>query len=1054
VDEWKASLEFTGGVTRRRTHLPDFLRVLEAVLEVENPPAELLLEFPRARKSFRVDGPRARIDVTDLIAPGRHTLSVLPLSPTVPEGYRATLRLTVRKPFVRTGDEAYIVDAPMMGYSQGHLLEDDRNAQRVGRFEAWLKTLPQDFHSSRVRERIDLSGPWAARAAHPRDITDHSVPWLDDSDWERVEVPRRLEGGALDTPGFIWLRKRVRVPGTWSGERVWLRFSGIDDQPLVYVNGCQAGYHCGWHRPFQFDVGAHLEPGGDNLIAIRLRIRKPHGIWHDGGITYTFVAEYALTRYPKKTETLGGIFGPVAELALLEHRGAVLFEPRFHPHPEGSIRILFAVDPSGSATLTPPDPGSGAVTFGEHSEFRYRPPLLDYRGLSGAGVSLDLRALAAPSDQLAVFQGHLPPGRSQPRVWAYIGLRPGVFAYPAASLVFRTNESAAPRLLPAESPALDPAFHWMALPIQPAPDGGFTLACAHADTSSSPSAARAAAIRAVRRGGVPAMLEQWEQTVYNCCRPLAMSAAEGAAVRSFKQSLTLVAKNLPSEVPGLFCDLIKYPIFWLRDAAVSIPGALYAGHVARAGAVATAGAVFSRATERIDTTRLNPDGSWTGGQVASDGPPLAVYAIYRVWCLEGDDWLRDYYPTVLAYMRHMDEVERRFGNTPDGIIRASDGDWWDYKYHKRYEREGSSGFVAVIYLRALEVAARMAGAMGDAEHARIWRERARSGRGRLCLPIRDGGLLMPSEGYLADTVMTVTDVHPNGWNYPNDLDRVTVFTGFRSLPHFIGIADSVITDPAVIDRVIGLADSADLIRPFPALSGYPWNDYMTEAGVAGEYEETEFADRWKALPGNHNAGGRWYFVGGAVIRGLWAASRVSASSGRAGEALAMEAKENLYRSMAVAHSPARVIEDAHASGLARHESGDPMDTEGFYYNWGAATPLEALVEGQYGVRPLPGGVIVDPWRCPVGGGIARVPVRGGEVGYRRAGERRVELHVTVDRPLEIRIPVPPGLTLTALRERGEPSPLRLEEADGHPAALLSCEAPGSRFYIMSSLNPA
>jgi hypothetical protein len=366
--------------------------------------------------------------------------------------------------------------------------------------------------------------------------------------------------------------------------------------------------------------------------------------------------------------------------------------------------------------------------------------------------------------------------------------------------------------------------------------------------------------------------------------------------------------------------------------------------------------------------------------------------------------------------------------------------------------EGASAFVAVIYLRALDVAARMARAVGDEEHALIWEDRARSGRERLCRPIEDGGLLLRPEGHLADTVMTLTDTHPNGWKYPDDLERVTVFTGFRSLPHFIGIADGVITDPTVIDRAVELADLADIVRPFPGLTGYPWNDYMAEKGVAGEYEETEFAGHWKALPGNHNAGGRWYFVGGIVIRGMWAASRGPAATQRAAEALVLEAKENLYRSMAIAHSPARVIEDAHASGLARHESGDPMDTEGFYYNWGSATPIEAIVEGQYGVRPFPGGVLVDPWHCPVGDGIARVPVDGGEVGYRRAGERQIDLLIEVERPLELRIPAPRGCVISAIDERGSLLRLRMEEIDGRPIAQVPCAGARARISIMAAAS--
>lgn len=66
---------------------------------------------------------------------------------------------------------------------------------------------------------------------------------------------------------------------------------------------------------------------------------------------------------------------------------------------------------------------------------------------------------------------------------------------------------------------------------------------------------------------------------------------------------------------------------------------------------------------------------------------------------------------------------------------------------------------------------------------------------------------------------------------------------------------------------------------------------------------------------------------------------------------------------------ARVFEDAHFSGLFRNEAGDPKDTEGFYYNWGATTPLESLVEGEYGVEPIPRGVKIYPRNCEINDGI-------------------------------------------------------------------------------------
>jgi hypothetical protein len=282
----------------------------------------------------------------------------------------------------------------------------------------------------------------------------------------------------------------------------------------------------------------------------------------------------------------------------------------------------------------------------------------------------------------------------------------------------------------------------------------------------------------------------------------------------------------------------------------------------------------------------------------------------------------------------------------------------------------------------------MARAVGDEQSAERWEDLYEGGRGLITRSIAEGGLLAEQRGYLADTIQTLTDSHPNGWNYPDDLGDVTVFAGFRPMPHCVAIHEGIIEDGVLIDRAVENIDRYDMIRPYPGLVQFPWNDYMEAEGEGGEYEQTPFGRRWKCLPGCHAAGGRWAFAGGLIQLGLWDADA---------EELAREARENQAGYLTLARQPARVYEDAHYSGLFRNQAGDPKDAEGFYYNWGAATPIQAMVEGEYGLEAIPGGVKIVPRHCGVGDGVRKVAIAGGMVGYARTGEAGYTIELNTDR---------------------------------------------------------
>jgi hypothetical protein len=992
-DEWQTELDFNNSKSYRREHVPEYTRIVKAILTINGERGTYLIDFPRKEKLIKLRKSPRIINVKDYVAIGRHTYKVIPLGN---QKFSARLSILVTRPTVITENGSYIITGKTLKYSQRNWLEDDRAAHRIGRFDLYLKTIHQNYEDTNIISAISLNGKWKYKKIYENDIYDYSKPNLDDSEWDEIEVPHTWEESIPNWNGLVWYRKKVIIPVEWKGQKTILRFSGIDDEPHIYINGHEVGYSCGWHRPFQIDISDYVDYGKENVIAILVKRRRPEKLGYDGGITYNFVKDWAIVKYPVKNRFLGGIFGEKNEIAIVKHTGSVIFEPRIHPKFEGNLRITFHYMRDGK--IFP-------LSMLENSEFIYKPPYMHYRKLyAGERSRADLKSIVSYDRNLIYFEGRIneQDGYIVTKIEAFpfkfegdinisnlgevveVSEKQGCFRV-WFSLLTRTKDSEVEVRMDQKHVDYTDYRRRDIVIVKSKLDetGKFKFVLSAGENVEEDFSW----IKTVKNP-FESMVEQWEECVYSFTVPKKMSENFKASLRVYKQTLTLCSRLIKGEVSGLITDPIKYPIFWLRDAAISIPGAIYAGRLAWQAAISTAGEVFARARKDAECPILRPDGSIMPGQVNSDSSLLAVFAIYKVWCQMGNEWLKKYYETVKTYLNYGISKDMELGDALDGIIRSSEGDWFDFAFKNEYEREGASLWVNIIYLRALKYGSQMALAIGDLENAKIWNDLYEKGCSMITRRIEDGGLFMENFGYLADTIQTISNSHPNAWKYPDDLDKVYVFPGFRSISHCIAIREGIIKDPILIQNIVKKIDEYNVIRPFPALVQYPWNDYMRMEGVQGEYEETEFKERWKCLPGCHAAGGRWAFAGGIVQLGLWSANAIE---------LAREAKENQAGYLTLAKQPARVFEDAHFSGLFRNEAGDPKDTEGFYYNWGAATPLEALVEGEYGIEPIPGGVRISPRNCEVNDGIYNIAIWGGKISYERCEERKYVIKLDAEK---------------------------------------------------------
>lgn len=98
----------------------------------------------------------------------------------------------------------------------------------------------------------------------------------DDGSWEDIRIREFWEAQGYDYDGIAWYRVGLRIPEEAAGRRLMLYFGAADEQAWVWVNGRKAGEHTGnrhqiWDKRFAVEVTDLVQPGRENLIAVRVR---------------------------------------------------------------------------------------------------------------------------------------------------------------------------------------------------------------------------------------------------------------------------------------------------------------------------------------------------------------------------------------------------------------------------------------------------------------------------------------------------------------------------------------------------------------------------------------------------------------------------------------------------------------------------------------------------------------------------------------------------------------------------------------------------------------
>ncbi|MEJ2009940.1 MAG: beta-galactosidase GalA [Acidobacteriota bacterium] len=131
---------------------------------------------------------------------------------------------------------------------------------------------------------------------------------FDDSGWRALDLPHDwavelpfTNDPALTSKGFYplgrtypatsvgWYRRVFELPAADKGKRITIEFDGAYRGTMVALNGFYIGRHSGGYDPFSFDVTDFANPGGRNVLVVRVDATQSDGWFYEGAGIYRHV---------------------------------------------------------------------------------------------------------------------------------------------------------------------------------------------------------------------------------------------------------------------------------------------------------------------------------------------------------------------------------------------------------------------------------------------------------------------------------------------------------------------------------------------------------------------------------------------------------------------------------------------------------------------------------------------------------------------------------------------------------------------------------------------
>ena len=96
-----------------------------------------------------------------------------------------------------------------------------------------------------------------------------------ESEWDKITVPGEaaMQCYAIEHDKAFLYRKVFRIPESWKGERVILRFDGVYSHAVLSVNGRFVREHDGGFTRWETDITQFVETGAENEILVEVTDR-------------------------------------------------------------------------------------------------------------------------------------------------------------------------------------------------------------------------------------------------------------------------------------------------------------------------------------------------------------------------------------------------------------------------------------------------------------------------------------------------------------------------------------------------------------------------------------------------------------------------------------------------------------------------------------------------------------------------------------------------------------------------------------------------------------
>lgn len=133
-------------------------------------------------------------------------------------------------------------------------------------------------------QKVTIPHDWAIYGPFSINNDKQNTAITQDGQKEAMEHAGRT--GGLPFVGTGWYRLDLQIPEYTQGKKCVLLFDGAMSHAKVYINGKEAAYWPNGYNAFMVDATDYLNPGTDNVLAVRLQNENESSRWYPGAGLY------------------------------------------------------------------------------------------------------------------------------------------------------------------------------------------------------------------------------------------------------------------------------------------------------------------------------------------------------------------------------------------------------------------------------------------------------------------------------------------------------------------------------------------------------------------------------------------------------------------------------------------------------------------------------------------------------------------------------------------------------------------------------------------------